>query len=126
MSDLRFWLWETALACAKVTGMLDHPPPAVVGLVPRAVRLQLNASQVELLANELLTRVEARAGSLREDHDRHGRLPTGAHDDAVELLEECQALLDALTGARAPSAGVGLVAVIASTPTADTLVRACA
>jgi hypothetical protein len=106
--------------------MCESTLPVVTGLLPRAVRLSLDPGQVQLLINELVTLLEARAGSLRQDHDQSGALSAAALGDTAEWLYEYRSMLDALTplpGSREPAA---ITIVTASTVAADALIRACA
>ena len=97
----------------------------VVGLVPRAVRLELQPAQGQDLINELLTRLESQAGSLRETQERHGWLGDADLASASVALGEYRTLLDALREGISDGAGAA-VTVTASTPLADELVRGCA
>jgi hypothetical protein len=114
---------DNAQAVLERVGMCSSHP-TVTGLVPRAVRLELDDSQAQLLINELLTALETRAGSLREDHDRQRRLTRERLADVADSLGEYRDLLGALgSGAAQPPSAPVVVTV--STPTADALVRAC-
>jgi hypothetical protein len=108
-----------------------HPPveprrSSVTGLVPRAVRFEVSEPQAQLLINELVTTIEAKAGSLREDHDRHGRLSHATISDMSEWLVEYRNVLDGLCLARETHRTSDVTIVTASTVAADRLVRACA
>lgn len=122
LSDLRFWPWTDGVASFTVGDMSITEHLTVVGLVPRAVRLELLATQVEDMVNEILTRLESQAGSWRESHERRGRLADADLASASDALAEYRCLLDALRDGD----GLAATAVTASTPIADELVRGCA
>ena len=63
--NLRFWPWTSHAACFTVCGMPDSRRPTVVGLIPRAVRIQLDQDQTQLLVSEIVACLEVKAGSLR-------------------------------------------------------------
>jgi hypothetical protein len=107
-------------------GMTEPLLPAVTGLLPRAVRVDLVECQVQLLVNELLSRIETMTGSLREDHDRHGSLSHDAVADAAAWLFEYRTLLEALNADRGLRRPATLVSVTTSAVVADSLIRACA
>jgi hypothetical protein len=111
---------------ATLGGMCESARATVTGLLPRAVRLELDAGQAELLVHELVSSLESRAGSLREDHERHGTLAPAELAAATEWLFEYRTLLEALN-TQPQAMGPGATRVItASTVAADALVRACA
>lgn len=100
----------------------------VVGLVPRAVRLELRPCQVQPLVNELITRIEAHASSLREEHERHGKLSDRQLAEVGALVLEYRNLLAQLGGERefAPRSATTLTTLVTATEVADDLSRACA
>src|SRR5215213_3280011 len=77
--------------------MPDSRRPTVVGLIPRAVRIQLDRDQTQLLVSEIVACIEVKAGSLREDHERHGALADAAVAEANDWFLEYRNLLDDLT-----------------------------
>jgi hypothetical protein len=110
------------------TDALKHEerPMSVIGLVPRAVRIDLEPCQLPALLDELFTTVEARGGSLREAHERDGSIAVEDVSDAGALLHEYARILVDL-GAESRRSIVD-TAVSLTTPLeiADDLVRACA
>ena len=99
-------------------------PMSVIGLVPRSVRLDLDPCQLPGLKDELLTSIESRSGSMREEHERCGTLAReplrGASEDIVEHSKLLQAI-----AADEPFGDVR-VSVTASMEVAYELVRGCA
>jgi hypothetical protein len=65
----------------------------VIGLVPRAVRIDLEPSELPALLDELFTTIEARGGSLREEHERDSLIAAEDVLDASALLHEYARIL---------------------------------
>src|SRR5688572_16659775 len=108
--------------------MPESRASSVAGLIPAAVRIELAASQVSLLAHELGMRLEAIAAALRSDADhQRGPAPDALAEHAAELRDQ-HALLQALSDHRGDwRRGVAeTVTVTLPTPAADELVRGCA
>jgi hypothetical protein len=109
--------------------MAQDRSPTVVGLVPRAVRLELEPCQIPTLVDELVTRIEAGAGSLREEGQRrHGVVRPEKLAEAAKWLLEYRNLLAAL-GDREDGGyrrATEPTSIVASMVAADDLVRACA
>ena len=120
---------EDALTSSAIaTDVVNHEqrPMSVIGLVPRAVRINLEPCQLPALLDELFTTVEARGGSLREEHEREGSIAAEDVSDAGALLHEYARILVDL-GAESRRSVID-TAVSLTTPLeiADDLVRACA
>jgi hypothetical protein len=104
----------------------EERPMSVIGLVPRAVRLDLEPSQLPVLLDELFTTVEARGGSLREEHERRGSIAAEDVSDAGALLREYAQIL-ATIGADSRRRVIDTaVSIVTPIEVADDLVRACA
>jgi hypothetical protein len=58
----------------------------VVALTPGSVRLDLQPCELLVLTDELLTRIEAKGGSLREERERRGQLSNEQLLDASRWL----------------------------------------
>jgi hypothetical protein len=104
----------------------EQRPTSVIGLVPRAVRIDLEPCQLPTLLDELFTTIEPGGGSLREAHERERLIATEDVSDAGALLHEYARILVDL-GAESRRSVVD-TAVSLTTPLeiADDLVRACA
>jgi hypothetical protein len=100
-------------------------PTSVIGLVPRSVRLDLEPCQLSGLRDELLTSIEARSGSIREEHDVRGAVDRDALHEASGLMWEHSKLLEAVSSDRG-QIGETPVSIITPTAVADELVRGCA
>jgi hypothetical protein len=98
----------------------------VIGLMPSSVRLDLQPLELPVLIDELLTRIEALAGSLREEHELHGQVTPDRLRDATDWLAEYRDLLAAISDDRGHSGVEHAISVITPTPLADQVVRACA
>jgi hypothetical protein len=104
----------------------EQRPMSVIGLVPRAVRLDLEPSQLPALLDELFTTVEARGSSLREKHERDGAMESERVTDAGALLGEYAQILTAIGAESRHHVIDSAVSVTTPIEVADDLVRACA
>ena len=104
----------------------ERRPMSVIGLVPRAVRLDLEPSQLPVLLDELFTTVEARGGSLREEHERHGSIAAEELSDAGALLNEYAQILATIGADSRRSVIDTPTLIVTPIEVADDLVRACA
>jgi hypothetical protein len=98
---------------------------SVIGLIPRSVRLDLDPYQLPGLKDELLTSIESRSGSMREEHERQGAIARRRLRDGSEDVVEHSMLLRALAADDEPF-GDDPVSVTASMEVAYELVRGCA
>jgi hypothetical protein len=103
--------------------MPDFAAPRVTGLIPAAVRIELQPAQREPLIRELATRIETIGRSWHRE-DGGGASAETLVEHAAELAEYAAAL-DALRTLTASCSAASAVITL-STPVADTLVRACA
>jgi hypothetical protein len=98
----------------------------VIGLIPEAVRLDLQPCELPILVDELLTRIEAQGGALREENELHGRVSHDRLHDASDRLLEYGNLLAAISDDPGSGRFDAPVSLITPTAVADELVHACA
>jgi hypothetical protein len=109
-------------AATTVSGMPESHASTVAGLIPAAVRIDLPATQVPLLVQELSLSLESIAIALRSHAECPPSTPKQALADHAADLSDQLALLQALSDHHGEPA---TVTVTLPTPTADTLIRNC-